>query len=154
MHGTKSHAVLLCAVLQGYNATVLAYGQTGSGKTLTMSGGTGIHGLPENGGQQQPLSDGLSTGSCNSSSDRSSNSGTCRQPAVSAWVSDQLQEQRCTAVAVAQAVLAVQGRWPACSCAVVVLAMGSWCSMHLDSRMVGFDAAVQLSTAYATAYAP
>lgn len=36
--------------MQGYNATVLAYGQTGSGKTLTMSGGTGIHGIPENGG--------------------------------------------------------------------------------------------------------
>lgn len=35
--------------LQGYNATVLAYGQTGSGKTLTMSGGTGIHGIPESG---------------------------------------------------------------------------------------------------------
>lgn len=35
--------------LQGYNATVLAYGQTGSGKTLTMSGGVGIHGCPENG---------------------------------------------------------------------------------------------------------
>jgi hypothetical protein len=34
---------------QGFNATVLAYGQTGSGKTLTMSGGSGIYGLPEKG---------------------------------------------------------------------------------------------------------
>jgi hypothetical protein len=34
---------------QGYNATVLAYGQTGSGKTHTMSGGTGIHGIKEQG---------------------------------------------------------------------------------------------------------
>lgn len=41
--------------MQGYNATVLAYGQTGSGKTHTMSGGTGIHGLPEEGGQQYML---------------------------------------------------------------------------------------------------
>lgn len=34
---------------QGYNGTVLAYGQTGSGKTHTMSGGVGIHGIPEEG---------------------------------------------------------------------------------------------------------
>ena len=34
---------------QGYNGTVLAYGQTGSGKTHTMAGGTGIHGVQEEG---------------------------------------------------------------------------------------------------------
>jgi hypothetical protein len=44
-------ALLLLLHLQGYNATVLAYGQTGSGKTLTMSGGTGIHGMRESGEQ-------------------------------------------------------------------------------------------------------
>ncbi|MEW5319130.1 MAG: hypothetical protein WDW38_010300 [Sanguina aurantia] len=40
---------LVESCFKGYNATVLAYGQTGSGKTHTMSGGTGIHGLPEEG---------------------------------------------------------------------------------------------------------
>lgn len=60
-HGQSPHS---SSLMQGYNATVLAYGQTGSGKTHTMSGGTGIHGLPEEGGKHTCLIFSLKHFSC------------------------------------------------------------------------------------------